>query len=61
MKLNSMKCKVIHLRDNAILETTGLSLEKDKEENLGKPGDHCMKMSNQCHRAARRKGNPRVY
>lgn len=56
-----MKCKVVHLRANATLETMGLSLEKDKEENLRKPGDHQMKMSNQCQRAARRKGNPRVY
>lgn len=56
-----MKCKVIHLMANAILEPTGLSLEKDKEEKLGKPADQWMKVSNPYHRAARRKGNPRVY
>lgn len=61
MKLSSMKCKVIHLRANDILETRGLSLEKNKEENLGKPGKCWMKVNNQCHKAARRKGNRRVY
>lgn len=35
-----MKSKALWFRANAILETTSLSLEKDEEENLGKPGDN---------------------
>lgn len=55
MNLNTTKSKAIRFRANAILKTTSLSLAKDKEENLGKPGDPWMKMSNQYHRATIRK------
>lgn len=58
MNLNTIKSKVKWFRANVILETTNLSSEKDEEENLEKPGDHWMKMSNQYHRATRRKLNP---